>query len=87
MSSDVITTVIAGGSAFGGALVGVGSLAWWLASRFNNVYTHISEIKEKISDKLDAHESLDVERFNSLQLSIMRIELKEQKSGNPLHGI
>lgn len=91
MSADTIQTVITGASAFAGALVGMVSLAvwltWWLARRFANVYVRIQDVKDQLVDKIDAHENLDAERFKAHELSIMRLELKQQEVGKPLYGM
>lgn len=62
-------------------------LAWWLASRFNRVYERIAVVKEVLSDKIDAHEKLDFERFEAQKLATMRLEMWAQGQGKPLHGI
>lgn len=87
MEHDVIGTAIAGASAFVGALCGVGALAWWLASRFNNVYTRMNSMEKAISEKIDNHEKLDLTRFAAQDIAIMRIELALQRGGKSLHEI
>ena len=98
MEKDIIGVVIGGVSAFAGALTGAAILAWWLASRFNNVYTRIhlmeTAIKDKIGSteklletKINDHEAFDIERFAKHDLAIMRIELLLQGNGKSLHRI
>lgn len=87
MEHDVVGTAIAGLSAFIGALAGVGALAWWLASRFNNVYTRMNSMEKLLSTKIDDHEKLDLTRFAAQDLAIMRIELALQSEGKSLHRI
>jgi hypothetical protein len=102
MAASEVQTWITGASAFAGALVGVGGtmafLAWWLATRFSNVYKQMnlveSRLGEKIAtteklvtNKIDSHEKLDLERFGKQDLAIMRIELSLQKNGKSLHSI
>lgn len=82
---------VTGAFAFAGALVGVGGtmawLAYWLATRFNNIYRHIDKVEKVMTEKIDAHERLDVERFGKQDLSIMRLELALQGKGKGLHQI
>lgn len=59
--------ILGAASAFVGAVSGVAMLAWWLASKFNNVYRRMEE-----------HESKDVERFNSLNLKIIENRIQAQ---------
>lgn len=82
-----IQTLITAASAFVGALAGMAILGWWLASRFNNVYSRISATERLLMTKIDDHEKLDIERFSKQDIAIMRIELALQGKGNPLHGI
>lgn len=74
-------------AAFMGALGGTASLAWWLSTRFNNVYDKVVGVEQLLSVKIDDHEKLDVERFNKMELSIMRLELLLQNQGKGLHQI
>lgn len=67
MERDTATLIIAGASAFTGALAGVIVLTWWLAGRFNNVYSRIAE-----------HELADEKRFHALQLSIVDVTIQAQ---------
>lgn len=62
-----IGLALAAVSAFIGALSGVAMLAWWLASKFNNVYR-----------RMDEHELKDVERFNALNLKIVENRIQVQ---------
>ncbi len=84
--SDVQTYLTAA-SAFVGALAGVGSLGFWLASRFNNVYKQISSTEKLLTVKIDAHEKMDIERFGKQDLAIMRVEMLMQDRGKSLHQI
>lgn len=67
MERDTVTLIIAGASAFTGALTGVAALTWWLGGRFNTVYARIAE-----------HELADEKRFHALQLSILDVTLQAQ---------
>lgn len=66
-SHDNIGLILAAASAFVGALTGVAMIAWWLASKFNNVYR-----------RMDEHELKDVERFNMLNLKIVENRIQVQ---------
>lgn len=59
--------ILAGVSAFVGALTGITMLTWWLAKRFNNVYERIAN-----------HELADERRFSALQLSIADVTIQAQ---------
>lgn len=61
--------VLAGLSAFFGALTGVASLGFWLATKFNNVYQRIAE-----------HEICDERRFGDLKLLISDVTIQAQAS-------
>lgn len=74
-------------AAFMGALGGTASLAWWLSTRFSNVYDKVVALEQLLSLKIDDHEKLDVERFNKMELSVMRVELLLQREGKGLHEI
>lgn len=90
--NEITWTVAA---SFCGGLSGVASLSWWLATRFNHVYSRQSEMearlveritimKDAISKEIDSHENLDNERFQNQSLAIMRIEMMLQTAGiNP----
>lgn len=87
MSWQIIGIAIGGLSAFGGALIGTASLAWWLAGRFTAVNDKIDAAEKLLTQKIDDHEKLDMTRFNKQDLAIMRIEMVLQNDGTPLHGI
>lgn len=105
MQPSDIQLIIISASAFVGALGGTAGLGWWLATRFNNVYARIGQSESRTTEKivaserlmlakLDAHESLDAERFdehkerfNKQDLAIMRVEMALQAGGTPLRGI
>lgn len=87
MEKDIIGIVIGGVSAFAGALTGAAMLAWWLASRFNNVYTRMDLMEKLLIAKINDHEQLDLTRFAAQDLAIMRIELALQTKGKSLHRI
>lgn len=65
--SEKVSLILAGVSAFVGSLAGIATLAWWLASKFNNVYR-----------RMDEHELKDVERFNTLNLKIIENRIQAQ---------
>lgn len=67
MHDGNIGLLLAGAAAFCGSLSGIATLAWWLASKFNNVYS-----------RMDAHELKDVERFNALNLKIVENRIQAQ---------
>lgn len=87
MTPSEVQMYIVSAAAFMGALGGTASLAWWLSSRFNNVYDKVVAVEQLLSVKIDDHEKLDVERFNKMELSIMRLELLLQREGKSLHEI
>ena len=83
MTSELFTAIVTAASAFFGAMASVAFLGFWLATRFNNVYTKIHDSANIVIEKIGAHEKLDDERFNRVDLAIMRIELALQTQGNP----
>lgn len=87
MTPSEVQMYIVSVAAFMGALGGTASLAWWLSTRFNNAYDKMDSIEKLLSLKIDAHEKLDVERFNKTELAIMRLELLLQGQGKDLHQI
>lgn len=54
-------------SAFIGALSGVACVSFWLATRFNKIYTKMAE-----------HELEDVNRFNALNMKIVEAKIQVQ---------
>lgn len=72
-----VQTVLAGASAFVGALAGVAGVSWWLRAQFGHVHDRISGVKEVLLIKINEHEKLDAERFAKQDLALMRIELRQ----------
>ena len=82
MTSDLITAL----SAFGGAAVACVGFGFWISNYFYGVKESIGEriddVKTVLFTKIEAHETLDNERFDGLKdriskqdLVLMRIEL------------
>jgi hypothetical protein len=64
---EQLTLVLAGVSAFTGALAGVSCVSFWLASKFNNIYKRIA-----------LHEMEDEKRFNALLLELVEVRMQAQ---------
>lgn len=72
-----------------GALTGLG---WWLSGQFRKVersseaqfqalLSRIDTAKDSLEEKLNHHEIRDNERFEAINLSILKIEMREHSNG------
>lgn len=63
-----------------GALAGIGTLGYWMASKFNNIYTRMSLEFKIISQDIAEHEIEDERRFSQLKLDILNSTIQAQSA-------
>ncbi len=77
-----ILTATATTCTIAGVLVGLG---WWMSGQFKLVRDEIGDklqrVEKSLDTRIDAHEKLDNERFNKMDLELLKITLREQNSG------
>lgn len=78
----VVITAVMATFTIGSGLIYLG---WWLSKQFaiaaSALHMKLDLVEKHLDDKIDAHEKLDVERFNNVQLTLLRMELQAEKSG------
>lgn len=77
-TTETLSLVITGASAFCGALTAIGMLSFWLASKFNNIYNRMAVEFANVAKEMSDHELKDVERFSALKLEIQDARIQAQ---------
>lgn len=87
MDGNFVLVITAGAATFtvGGGLL---TLGWFMSKQFHNVGYVLGEkldlVEKALEARMTAHEKLDDERFNALNIAQLKLELRREPSDNGL---